>query len=318
MLSVGSCFSGIGGLELGLERTGGFETKWQIEIDSYAAAVLKKHWPSAKRYADIRAIDTDELERVDLICGGYPCQPFSFAGKRGGAEDARHLWPDMCRIIRFLRPRFVLLENVPGHLSMGFGEVLGDLAQCGYDAEWQVLSAAGVGAPHLRRRIFILAHAMRGSGSTESGEQQGERSKVVDSSGQGNVADTLSTRKRRNERKEKAQENVGKMANTKSQRSVLGRIRSGEEKTHSEPIERSHIQNTQCDGLEEPRDSGIQGRKADPITDASWWATEPDVGRVAHGVPSRVDRLKCLGNAVVPQVAQKIGEMILKYEQANP
>lgn len=158
MLTVGSCFSGIGGLELGLEWTGGFKTKWQIENDPYATAVLKKHWPDVKRYGDITTISPAQLERVDVICGGYPCQPFSYAGRRAGETDARHLWPYMHEIIRELRPRFVLLENVPGHLSMGFGRVLGDLAECGYDAEWQVLSAAGVGAPHLRRRVFIMAY----------------------------------------------------------------------------------------------------------------------------------------------------------------
>lgn len=155
-LTIGSCFSGIGGLELGLERTGGFETKWQIEWDDYATKVLEKHWPNVKRYKDIR--DVIRPEPVDIITGGYPCQPFSQAGKRQGEKDERHLWPELLRLIRTLRPRYALMENVTGHLSLGFGRVVGDLAESGYDAEWQVLSARQFGAGHRRERLFVLAY----------------------------------------------------------------------------------------------------------------------------------------------------------------
>lgn len=318
MLTVGSCFSGIGGLELGLEWTGGFETKWQIEIDDYATRVLEKHWPNVKRYRDIRKIDTDELARVDLICGGYPCQPFSYAGKRQGVSDSRHLWPDMVRIIRFLRPRYVLLENVPGHLSMGFGQVLGDLAKCGYDAEWQVLSAASVGAPHLRKRVFILAY----SRSIESGGLSSvEREEIspIGTSGE-NVAHSNSTRgggrERPNKKGKKTSHRSPEVANPKSKGQVPRGTQRSHEATHAESIERSVLSDSERDGLEEPQDERISGRATDSTPNSGWWSTEPDMGRVAHGVSSRVDRLKCLGNAVVPQVAQKIGEMILQYEQS--
>jgi DNA-cytosine methyltransferase len=156
-LTVGSLFSGIGGFDLGLERAG-MKVIWQSEIDEFASKVLKKHWPDVPNLGDITKVDWTNIERPDVICGGYPCQPFSTAGKRGGANDPRHLWPAMHNAICVLRPRYALMENVRGHLSLGFGRVLGDLAEIGYDAEWQVIPAAAVGAPHKRDRVFIVAY----------------------------------------------------------------------------------------------------------------------------------------------------------------
>ena len=156
-LTVGSLFSGIGGMDLGLERAG-HQVIWQSEIDPYACKVLKKHWPTVPNLGDITTIDWGKVEPVDIICGGYPCQPFSTAGKRNGKNDPRHLWPAMHNAICRLRPRYALMENVRGHLSMGFGDVLADLAKIGYDAEWQVIPAAAVGAPHRRDRVFIVAY----------------------------------------------------------------------------------------------------------------------------------------------------------------
>ena len=157
-LTVGSLFSGIGGFDLGLERAG-MKVIWQSEIDEFASKVLKKHWPDVPNLGDITKVDWSKVERPDVICGGYPCQPFSTAGKRGGADDPRHLWPAMFNAICLLRPRYALMENVRGHLSLGFGRVLGDLAEIGYDAEWQVIPAAAVGAPHKRDRVFIVAYS---------------------------------------------------------------------------------------------------------------------------------------------------------------
>jgi DNA (cytosine-5)-methyltransferase 1 len=157
-VNVGSLFSGIGGLDLGLERAG-MNVVWQSEIDPYACRVLAKHWPHVPNLGDVTTIDWSTVERPDLICGGYPCQPFSLAGVRRGEDDPRHLWPHFRDAIRHLRPRFALLENVPGHLSLGFGRVLGDLAELGYDCEWDCIPAAAVGAPHLRYRVFVVAYA---------------------------------------------------------------------------------------------------------------------------------------------------------------
>jgi DNA (cytosine-5)-methyltransferase 1 len=157
-VTVGSLFSGIGGLDLGLERAG-MEIRWNCEIDQYCCRILQKWWPDVPNLGDVTAVDWSTVERVDLICGGYPCQPFSYAGKRGGADDPRHLWPHFASALRHLRPRFAILENVPGHLSLGFGRVLGDLAELGFDAEWDCIPAAAVGAPHLRYRVFVVAYA---------------------------------------------------------------------------------------------------------------------------------------------------------------
>lgn len=156
-MRVGSLFSGIGGLDLGLERAG-MSVAWQSETDPHCVAVLKRHWPNVPNLGDVTSIDWREVERVDVICGGYPCQPFSASGQRKGEQDDRHLWPYMFAAIRSLRPRFVIIENVQGHLTLGFGSVLSDLASIGFDAEWGVVSACSVGAPHLRRRLFVVAY----------------------------------------------------------------------------------------------------------------------------------------------------------------
>ena len=156
-LTVGSLFSGIGGLDLGLERAG-MRVIWQSEIDPYACRVLKKHWPEVVNHGNIKEINWQEVERPDVICGGYPCQPFSQAGKRRGEEDPRHLWPWVREAISELRPRYAILENVRGHLSLGGLSVIGELASIGYDAEWRVVSAASVGANHRRDRVVIVAY----------------------------------------------------------------------------------------------------------------------------------------------------------------
>lgn len=244
MLSIGSCFSGIGGLELGLELTGGFETKWQIENNEYASRVLAKHWPNAKRYKDIR--DVVRPEPVDIICGGFPCQDVSLAGKRVGLKGKRStLWGEMFRIVCEVKPRWVLAENVPGLLSSDdgrfFGNILRDLAHAGYNAEWGMLSAAAVGAPHRRERIFVLAYS-----SDES----------------------------------KFQTNSEVYSFRKNRESWIG-------------------------------NSGNYWRE---MAKPSWPIYPSWLVRSIDGLPSRVERSKCLGNAVVPQVAQKIGEMILNME----
>lgn len=169
-LTFGSLFSGIGGLDLGFERAG-MHCAWQVEIDDYATKVLAKHWPNIARFRDVRSIGRHigdistcyvPLASVGCLIGGFPCQPHSQAGERKASEDERDLWPEFYRLIRELKPRWVVAENVLGLLSSEdgafFGGVLRDLATAGYDARWQVLSAAEFGAPHLRERVIIVAH----------------------------------------------------------------------------------------------------------------------------------------------------------------
>jgi len=161
-MNVLSLFSGIGGLELGLERAG-MTVVGQVELDPFCRSVLAKHWPAVPRHDDVRtAVDwwrSEQRPRVDVICGGFPCQDVSDAGRLTGIEGVKSgLWTHYAAVIRQLRPRYVLVENVPGLLSRGFGRVIGDLAACGYDAEWDCLPAAAFGAPHLRPREWILAY----------------------------------------------------------------------------------------------------------------------------------------------------------------
>lgn len=159
-LTFGSLFAGIGGMDLGLERAG-MVCRWQVEIDPFCQKVLAKHWPNVRRYGDIRTVDGSELERVDVIAGGFPCQDISYAGKGAGIDGERSgLWSEMLRIIRLVRPRFVLVENVPALLARGMGRVLGGLAESGYDAQWDSFPT-GLHSGHCRTRLFIVANFVR-------------------------------------------------------------------------------------------------------------------------------------------------------------
>jgi len=158
-LTFGSLFAGIGGVDLGLERAG-LECRWQVEIDEFARKVLAKHWPDVRRHDDVRTFPPPEGDwNVDLIAGGFPCQDISFAGRGAGLAGERSgLWFEFARVIRDLRPRYVLVENVPALLVRGMGDVLGTLASLGYDAEWDCLSASSFGSPHQRERVFLIAY----------------------------------------------------------------------------------------------------------------------------------------------------------------
>jgi DNA (cytosine-5)-methyltransferase 1 len=153
-MKVGSLFTGYGGLDIAV----GGDLAWYAEIEPAACQVLAHHYPNVPNLGDITKIDWADVEPVDVITGGYPCQPFSHAGNRKGKNDVRHLWPNVLDAIRAIRPRYAILENVSGHLTLGFADVLADLAEIGWDAEWGTLRASDVGAPHRRERIFIIAH----------------------------------------------------------------------------------------------------------------------------------------------------------------
>ena len=304
-IHVGSLFSGIGGIDLGLERVG-MTVKWQSEIEPYSCQVLKKHWPHVPNLGNIREVNWEEVERVDVIAGGYPCQPFSTAGKRGGSDDPRHLWPEMLRAIGSLRPRVAFLENVRGHYSLGFNRVLGDLADIGYDCQWEIVSAQSVGAPHRRERLICLAYPNDSRGGASRSDADRNRSEDV----AGWYDQSQSQPCRCGE----------KVANTNSERceAVLREAHSLQQFDQSD-----HVANTtkqSSDGESDHfRDSerpetipklGDSGRSENGS--GRWWEVEPDVGRVAHGIPARVDRLRGLGNAVVPQVAEVVGRVIME------
>ena len=230
-ITFGSLFAGIGGFDLGFERAG-MVCKWQVEIDDYATRVLAKHWPNVHRERDIRQCGLHNLQRVDVICGGFPCQDISYAGHGAGLDGKRSgLFFEAVRVVRQLRPRIVVLENVAALLTRGLDRVVGTLAEVGYDCEWHCIPAAAVGAPHIRERIFILAYSSR------------QWVTCIVRQGQ---AQSIGSNPRARERERKR------------------------------------------------------------------FAIEPAVGRVADGVPARVDRLRGLGNAVVPQVAEYIGKHVVR------
>jgi DNA (cytosine-5)-methyltransferase 1 len=231
---VGSLFAGIGGFDLAAERAG-MVVKWQVEIDPFCRRVLEKHWPHVRRYEDVRTVGP-ELERVDVVCGGFPCQDISVAGRGAGLAGERSgLWSEMRRIIGELRPRYVVVENVPALLGRGMGTVLGNLAEVGYDAEWECLPAVAFGARHIRDRVWIVAYP----------HSQGPQERQVFSR-------------------------------------VPGRAR--------------------CD------------QDGQDVTLGCGWVTESPVVRALHGIPHRVDRVRSLGNSIVPQVAEWIFRLIAEAE----
>ncbi len=231
LLSFGSLFAGIGGFDLGFERAG-MKCLWQVEIDDYATKVNTKHWPDVPKFRDIRDCGKHNLATVDVICGGFPCQPFSKAGKRRCQADDRYLWPEMFRVVSELQPSWVVCENVAEFVNVGLDTTIADLESQNYEVWSFIIPACAVGAPHQRNRVFIIAH------------------------------------------------------------------------TKSEGLEGADAAwKTRADGWFMQR----AGR--------DWWTIEPGICRVAHGISKRVDRIRCLGNAVVPQLAEVIGMAIVEVAQ---
>lgn len=160
-MKIGSLCTGYGGLDMAVEAFFDAEMVWCAEIDKYASQLITTRFDKPN-LGDIKQIDWDTVEPIDILTAGYPCQPFSTAGQRKGTDDQRHIWPHIIKAISILRPSIIILENVRGHLSLGFKDVLKDLAENGYDARWQIVRASDVGAPHQRARLFIVAHTKSG------------------------------------------------------------------------------------------------------------------------------------------------------------
>lgn len=272
MLTHLSLFSGIGGLDLAAEWAG-FTTVGQCEFADYPTKVLEKHWPDVPRWRDVRTLTKESfyertgLRTVEVLSGGFPCQPFSVAGKQKGKGDDRYLWPEMLRVIRELRPRCVVGENVPGIIKIAAGQVVKDLEQVGYHVVVFNFEAAAVGAWHRRSRVFFVGLA--------------------------DVADTDGAGLQRREQS-------GAPAAAED---------TGEQPPRAPAGECSEAVYDAMRG----RCAGLARREQSPeLADGRCWAAEPDVGRVAHGIPARVDRLKCLGNAVVPQQAYPIFRALIE------
>ncbi|MBC7340848.1 MAG: DNA (cytosine-5-)-methyltransferase [Clostridia bacterium] len=342
-MRVGSLFSGIGGMDLGLERAG-MQIAWQVENDPFRQAVLAKHWPGVKRYGDIRTIDPAELESVDLICGGFPCQPFSIAGKRRGKADDRYLWPEMLRIIKALRPRWVLGENVANIVNLALDTVLSDLENEGYETGTFVIPACAVGAPHVRPRVWIVAYSP-GVERQPGAEEQGVLRRVPEDGQECGNADGSG--------EAQSWQNVAHSQGSERQRA--GAARGGRAGLTDGGKDVAH---SQGEGLPERRDgsgednrqageeeknqpvAGLTGSGLPPIKGTLYGYAQSRVGRdftrlspwldghrwpaplgceqygwepprLASGGPYRRQRLMALGDAVVPWVVEVIGRAIM-------
>lgn len=260
-----SLCSGIGGIDLAAERAG-FETAAQCEIDEYASKVLAKNFKGVPNLHDIRTVKNERLKQLGIgtptvVSAGFPCQPYSLAGKGLGDRDVRDLWGEVARVLGEIRPKWFVGENTPGLFARNnqryFRRILDDLATLGYTVGWGIWGACDVGAPHRRDRVFIVAR------NAEARGMQFERicCSIPDANG----------------------ERVGKYGiESKFRKACESKNNNGRGKEKNEPGE--------------------------------WWKTEPDVGRVAYGVPARMDRLRCLGNAVVPHQIYPIFEKIAEIE----
>ena len=386
-------FSGIGGFSLGLERTGGFETVAFCEYDKKARLVLNKHWPDVPIYEDVRTLEHDGS--IDVISGGFPCQPFSVAGKQKGKEDDRHLWPAMFKLIQKHRPTWVIGENVAGLIALGLDSVLTDLESENYRTRTFVIPACSVNAKHRRDRLWIIGERVVGNtkhdgssttkvrrgtiktginntkGQSKTFEFEGtskpsnngsvvntnskrckelniskksKKQKQSNRSDDENVADTNSTRQQQGnkkmERRPPEQPNGSSIQSKKIASHTNGSRRwKGKQSLERKPSEHSDSSNIDprkvvTDTDKQRLQRGLQNGKSDEkrrkkscngrTTERSdWWkgcgdsqwAVEPSVGRVVDGFPGRVDRLKQLGNAVVPQIVEVIGNAILEAEK---
>jgi DNA (cytosine-5)-methyltransferase 1 len=310
-------FSGIGGFALGFQMAGGFETVAFCEIDKFCQQVLRKHWPDTPIYDDVRTIDY--AGTIDVITGGYPCQPFSNSGKRQGKEDDRHLWPAMFSLIQRYRPTWVLCENVDGHVSMGLDDVLADLESALYTTRALVIPACAKGAPHRRDRVWIVGHAnsercQESHDASISGETE-----FNSWPNPAHVANTDNERKPESEYRKSASKwssdtliRIGKnVANTKSTGRTCNRGLDREEQEQLRGSSSGY-------GRHRETQSGV-GRGAHGLSERLDGLRQPwhrdwerDLPRVVDTATNGAKRLRALGNAVVPQVVAEIGKSIME------
>ena len=332
-MKVLDLFSGIGGFSLGLESVG-METAAFCDMDPFCQKVLKKNWPDVPIHSDIKELDGNEYRgTVELVCGGFPCQPFSVAGKQGGSEDDRALWPEMLRVVQEVQPTWVIGENVSGIISMELDSVLSDLEAEGYATQTFVLPACSVDAPHRRERVWIIAYC--GMADT------GRKSKGIQGNGSSSERVYSSAKKQRSEKRNGSPNSSEIMADPDSQPIWRGRLygescnerwktsATGRESVQPE-IGQAHINQSESSGQDvaythttwKQQQKGHQQKGRRWIRDGSQegvalWESEPSVGRVADGVPNRTHRLRGLGNAVVPQLVAEIGRIVMYYHENN-
>jgi DNA (cytosine-5)-methyltransferase 1 len=303
-MKVLDLFSGIGGFSLGLEAAG-METVAFCEQDTFCQKVLAQHWRTLPIHSDITELNGYEYRgSVELVCGGFPCQPFSVAGKQRGAEDDRALWPEMLRVIREVAPRWVIGENVSGIIPMELDKVLSDLEGEGYTCWTFVLPACAVDAHHRRDRVWVVAHSDSNSKSDVPLNAETPRQLVADSkrgSGRkgiigkyGDQSDERGEATQRRNNPEGFRVNGEAVSDAHGSQQQRGRVSIGLQPEHSNP----------------DISGDTRGQQTAPV-----WLPEPNVGRVANGVPNRSHRLKALGNAVVPSLVAEIGRLVMRYDK---
>jgi DNA (cytosine-5)-methyltransferase 1 len=313
-MKVLDLFSGIGGFSIGLEKAG-FETVAFCEIEDYPRAVLKRHWPDIPIYRDVKQLTGEQLRAdgiiPDVIVGGYPCQPFSLAGVRRGEKDDRHLWPEVRRLVNEIRPAWCIFENVAGHITMGLDEVLSDLEAEDYATRPFVIPACGVDAPHKRDRVWIVAHtrhkprwdsisgSVRGNGT----RQHAERKRSDEAAETARPSETPET---------VADTDSFRLQGSRSQQQTTRVARKGKDVADASSKRLQGRTKGQVYGVGNISKQSTQGGE----DRREFWPTEPNVGRVADGVPARSHRIKALGNAVVPQIPEIIGRMIMVYQKS--
>lgn len=319
-------------------------TRWFCEIDPHCRNILARHWPGVPIYGDITAIDWSGVEPVDVLAGGFPCQPGSNAGKRLGTDDERWLWPEFARAIRALAPRYVLVENVAALLGRGFEHVITDLAALGYDAEWDCIPAAAVGAPHLRDRLWIVAYAQRcgtqpvgvtgdvlgaarGAESASPQRQRrgnaaGDRGEVVADANRRPVGAGLYEGRTVCEPPIDEQEPIARH----SRPPLADAIFAGLEGHERGVMALAEFRRSNADPARSDRrqpESGLGGHPHGLPTrlERHRWPAPPgpqyewEPVRIAKGIPQQRQRLKADGNAVVPQVVEWIGRRIVAFDE---
>ncbi len=312
-MRIGSLFSGYGGLDMAVSSVLGGSVAWHVEYDKAPSRILAHHYPDVPNYGDVTAVDFTTIEPVDVLTGGYPCQPFSHAGLRKGTDDDRHLWPHVLRAIREMGPRLAILENVRGHLTLGFDVVLADLASVGWSARWGVVRASDAGAPHQRARLFIVAYPSSGSlagiGSDGHGlrlpAQRGHWS-AAHSSGQRHGARQDSRGLGRLDRQDE-----GSPRQRQRSWEVSGDRGGTDWGQYGPAIARwEHVIGRPAPAPTEPGKSGAP-RLSPRFTEwmmglPDGWVTDPAIG-ISHN-----DALKVCGNGVVPQQAALALDVLLK------
>ncbi len=326
--------SGIGGFSLGFEWAGLSKPILFCDTEEWCRKILAKNFPNVPIATDVKELANDPERLVpdhDILTAGYPCQPFSVAGKQKGSEDDRHIWPYIFRIIAQKRPTWCVFENVYGHIALGLDKVLFDLESEGYSTRTFIVPACGVNAPHRRDRLWIIARivgdtkhngsstAKVGGVNEEDARRSQEGSEITEQSSGASRSGHDETLSRPNDVAYTDSNDRRDGSSTKSQgrHSRMEHRSGGERQPIGEPKQTlADADSARLQGKKWSWTPRAQGQSSRYIAECGGqnWLVEPNVGRVAHGIPGRVDRLKGLGNAIVPQIAMNIGLAIKEQE----